>query len=194
MRLSNTFLLVIVGLVAVQHCQGQEISNGPPDTTILGRLFGGIFAGGLISLWDDNPSNSTGQASSERPEGNIQLMTCTQSSVCYSDSTQTPGAWTCRPQVVGRVSVCVPTLLGITPGRDGDTCGCCDGNCPTKCECGCTNSRGVEGVMTRFNLLFGLVRFEQCLEPTVADAATSFTTLDIECSDVCAGTTDGGGR
>ena len=191
MRITQV-LLLIFGL-ALQGCQCQDDTgtNQQSGTTFLGRLFGGFFGNGIISILPTiTNENEGGSPARETPNDtgtseNMQFITCTQSTACYNDSTQTPGAWTCRPQYVGHVSLCVPTLLGVTLGREGDTCGCCDGICPKKCECGCVNSRGVEGVMARFNLLFGLIQFEQCLEPTVADAATSFSTLDISCSEVC---------
>jgi hypothetical protein len=39
--------------------------------------------------------------------------------------------------------------------------------------------------MTHWSLLFGLLKFEQCLDPTVAGAATTFSTFDIVCSTTC---------
>eukprot|EP00797_Seminavis_robusta_P016056 Sro23_g015670.2 (135) ;mRNA; r:44096-44500 len=124
---------------------------------------------------------------------NVKFLACTQDDICYNDSTQTPGAWTCRPQYIGHMSICVPTLLGVTLGRVGDTCGCCGGQCPKKCECGCVTRAGSQGVMAKFSLLFGLLQFEECLGPTLSDAATSFTTLDISCSDSCGQQQDDGG-
>ena len=184
--------LVLCGLASsIPHCAGQSSSNTEDSASLLGRIFG--LGGGILSrlptqvgpLAPQQTSAAEGGAANTEFSDNLQFMTCTQSTACYNDSTQTPGAWTCRPQAIGHISLCVPTILGVTLGREGDTCGCCGGVCPKKCECSCTNARGVEGVMTRFNLLFGLLRFDQCLEPTVADAATSFNTLDISCSDVC---------
>lgn len=190
MRRTPTTLFVLLGF-AIPHCQAQINAHGHDGSTFLGRVFGGVFSDGIIALLPTPDITIEGTDQTSATSGNsalsdqMQLLTCTQSTACYSESTQTPGAWTCRPQPIGHVSICVPTILGITLGREGDTCGCCDGICPKKCECGCVNARGVEGVMARFNLLFGLIQFDQCLEPTVADAATSFTTLDISCSEVC---------
>jgi hypothetical protein len=116
---------------------------------------------------------------------NVHFLTCTTETTCFNDSTQTPGAWTCRPQLVGKLSLCIPTILGVTMGREDDSCGCCDGVCPVRCECSCTTARGTAGVLTRFNLMFGLLDFEECLDPTVSDSVTSFTTLNIACSDSC---------
>jgi hypothetical protein len=175
----TTISLIVLFGFAAQSCRCEE-----QPTTLLGRLFGRFISGVTVSVLpveDEAPP----QELPTTPSENMQFLGCTQSTACYNDSTQTPGAWTCRPQLVGQVSVCIPTLLGVTLGREGDTCGCCDGICPKKCECGCITASGLEGVMTRFNLMFGLIQFEQCLEPTVADAATSFSTLDISCSEEC---------
>lgn len=192
-------LVILLSAVPTGRSQSTDGQDSRQPTTFLGALFSGqLFNGGLLSQFASGSGlvggafrEATGQstantgAAEETTPDNLSFLACTQSTACFNDSTQTPGAWTCRPQVVGRVSLCVPTLLGMTLGREGDSCGCCDGVCPQKCDCECTTATGVQGYMARFNFLFGLVQFDQCLEPTVADAAISFNTLDITCSDVC---------
>ena len=210
---TTTFVLLIVALSAQNDVLAEQ--EQPQQGTLgsgglLGQLVSGVVSllapnfddivdratalasaatGATENTNTNTDSETTGDATGGglvgQASGNLQFISCTQSTTCFNDSTQTPGAWTCRPQIVGDISVCVPTLLGVTVAREGDTCGCCEGVCPVKCQCGCTNARGTDGVMARFSLFFGLLQFEQCLEPTVADAATSFTTLDISCSETC---------
>jgi hypothetical protein len=177
----------------------QPTQQEEESTTFLGRVIGRVVS--LLPLDDllTGSKNEFPQADPSLVEGNnlpennnngsplgdMTLLSCTKQDTCFNDSVQTPGAYTCRPQYIGDITVCVPTVLGITVGRMGDTCGCCNGICPQKCECGCTSMGGSQGVLTHFSVLFGLLRFEQCLETTVAEMATSYTSADISCSKTC---------
>jgi len=197
-EIARAILCLVFALHAL-HVEGVQGQTQEPG--LLGQMLSGVISL-LLPSADEFVPQPNGSSNGNNPEtaGNaapstLQFIGCDRETICYNDSTQTPGAWTCRSQFTGEMSICVPTVLGLTVGREGDTCGCCGGVCPQKCSCGCTNARGTPGVMAKFNLFFGLVNFEQCLEPTVAEAATSFTTFDISCSDFCAqdGTTTNGG-
>jgi hypothetical protein len=41
-------------------------------------------------------------------------------------------------KVTHNQTVCVPTFTNAVVGEDGDTCGCCEGDCPQVCSCGCS--------------------------------------------------------
>ena len=171
------------------------------DTNVIGRAVGSVL--GLLPLDDILAPDSTiaeleaARKKQEEEEGqvgsnvastldDVQLLTCTRDDACTNDSLLeggTKGSWVCRNNLLAPFSVCIPSVLGVTAGKTGDTCGCCNGNCPVKCQCGCGDNS--KNVLTHWNLLFGLLKFEQCLDPTVAGAATTFSTFDIACSTSC---------
>ena len=148
MRISVSFTLVLLG-VSVQNilCQDDtavSASGGPGG--VIGRMFGSLLTFLSVGDLEDVISSVTSSGEDQREGGkekegekgensnngdsgsllqnvaeNMKFITCTTETTCFNDSTQTPGAWTCRSQLVGEMSVCIPTILGVTVGREGET-------------------------------------------------------------------------
>ena len=59
------------------------------------------------------------------------------------------GVWVCRNHT-RREMMPETTCIRLTRGHESDTCGCCNGVCPTVCECPCQTNGGEEGVLVEF--------------------------------------------
>lgn len=210
MRVSPLFILLvtlrgvqsqtlIVGWMVEQWLEGisddvagrmsEFLGNKPAKNNNQGGKDGG----------NKNQDNS-GNLDSVIPDDLVPLFCGTSNnnpdSSCYSEKLQSQGKWTCQKQPMGEISTCVPSLLGVTLGRQDDECGCCGGDCPVRCECGCTTRSGEPGKMAHFYILAGLFEFERCLEVGSAETATGYSAINVTCSTSClqddAGTTEDG--
>ncbi|CAB9521879.1 expressed unknown protein [Seminavis robusta] len=76
----------------------------------------------------------------------------------------TAGVWGCRPEPMMH-STCLISYQGTVVGKQGDTCGCCGGVCPSLCLCPCEGG----GVLVHETIFWGLKR-KKCLQPGLAEA------------------------
>lgn len=84
---------------------------------------------------------------------------------CCMTSDGLMGVWGCRNQNQPlEHSICLPSFGNSVIGKVGDQCGCCNGVCPSLCQCRCGG-----GVYVRKPFLFGFKR-TQCIEEGLAEA------------------------
>jgi hypothetical protein len=82
-------------------------------------------------------------------------------------------------------TICVGTVLGQVIGYAGDTCGCCDGECPKLCSCICDDVED-KVLVFRQGALFG--ESTECISRGIASREIGRSSEQISCvpDDQCA--------
>jgi hypothetical protein len=90
------------------------------------------------------------------------------------------GVWACRETDSIQHSVCLPSVDGFVIGQPGDTCGCCNGKCPTSelCQCPCNGGVYVE------ERIFWNFKIKKCYSEGLAEALVA-QDGDVSCFSGC---------